>query len=373
MEFGFDDEQTALAASVRDVIESAYGIPYVRRMLDDARGFSAEFWSTAARLGWLGLLVDERFGGTGRGALEMVAVQQELGRGVVPGPFLASAVLATVALQRFGSAQQQERWLPAMAAGGTIATVATQTRSSAVAGTIVATPASASRFYLTGEERFVLDAGVADLLILPARTERGTTLVLVEASAPGIALRPIDTIDRTRRSATVVLDRVEVADDQVLGEIGGGERCLDAILDFGRVALCGEMVGGAERVLETCTAYARVREQFGRPIGTFQAIQHKCADMLLQVESARAMTLAAATSLAHGDDDAASDASIAKACCGDAYRQVATEGVQIHGALGFSWELDVHLFYKRARSSETLLGDARFHRRRIADRFLGEA
>jgi alkylation response protein AidB-like acyl-CoA dehydrogenase len=372
MEFGLDDEQSALAASVRAVIESKYGMAYVRRMLEDPRGFSAEFWSDAARLGWLGLLVEERFGGSQRGPLEMIAVQQELGRGVVAGPFLASAVLATAALQRFGSAEQKARWLPALVAGDAIATVATQSTSASGSAGVVAVPSAAARFRLTGEERFVLDAGVSDLLVLPAREDGGLTLFLVATSSPGVSIHPIETIDRTRRSATVVLDRVEVGAEQVLGEVGAGRQVLEAIDDFGRVALCGEMVGGAERVLEACTGYARAREQFGRPIGSFQAIQHKCADMLVRVESARAMTLAAATSLAHGDDDAASDASIAKACCGEAYRWVTTEGVQIHGALGFSWELDVHLFYKRARSSETLLGDTRFHRARIADRVLGK-
>jgi alkylation response protein AidB-like acyl-CoA dehydrogenase len=374
VDFGFDEEQAALAASVRDVIEATYGIAYVRRMLDDPRGFSSEFWSDAARLGWLGLLAEERFGGIGRGPLEMVAVQQELGRGVVPGPFLASAVLATVALQRFGSEEQKVRWLPALVAGTTIATVAFQEASGTWGESGVALTAARSsrgRFHLTGEKRFVLDAHAADLVVVPARAPEGVTLFLVETSCPGITIQPMKTIDDTRRLSTVRLDGVEVDGSRVLSGVGSGWAPLQAIADVGRVALCAEMVGGAERALEMCTDYARVREQFGRPIGSFQAIQHKCADMLVRVEGARSMTFAAAMSLANRDEDAVSDASIAKSWCGEAYRSVTTEGVQIHGGLGFTWELDMHLFYKRAKSSETLLGDARFHRARLADRALG--
>lgn len=375
MDFGFDEEQAALAASVRDVIEARYGIPYVRRMLDDPRGFSPEFWSEAARLGWLGLLAEERFGGIGRGPIEMVAVQQELGRGVLPGPFLASAILATTALQRFGSEDQKERWLPALVGGTAIATVAFQEASgswdeSGIVLTAVRSPNGT--FHLTGEKRFVLDAHAADLVVVPARAPEGVTLFLIDGSCPGVTIQPMKTIDATRRLSTVTLDGVEAGVDRVLGGVGAGWGPLQAIADVGRVALCADMVGGAERALEMCTDYARTREQFGRPIGSFQAIQHKCADMLVRVEGARAMTFAAATSLAHDDEDAASDASIAKSWCGEAYRSVTTEGVQIHGGLGFTWELDMHLFYKRAKSSETLLGDARFHRARLADGALGE-
>ena len=373
MDFGFDDEQMALGGSVRAVIESAYGMAFVRRMLDDPRDLSPELWSDAARLGWLGLLVEERFGGAARGPMEMVAVHQELGRGVVPGPFLASAVMATVALERFASEDQKRRWLPAMADGEAIATVAFQEARATWDEAGIALPAARSRgtFRLTGEKRFVLDAQVADLVIVPARTDEGVTLFLVEVSSRGVTVQPMKTIDDTRRMCTVRLDGVEVGDDRILGDLGSGWTALEAIADVGRVALCAEMVGGIERVFEMCTGYARVREQFGRPIGSFQAIQHKCADMLVRLEGARSITLAAAASLARGDADASFDASAAKSACAEAYRSVTTEGVQIHGALGFSWELDLHLFYKRAKASETFLGDSHMHRARLAARVLG--
>ena len=381
MDFELDEDQTRLAASVREVIEARYPTGYVREMLEDPRGFSKEFWSDAAELGWLGLLVEERYGGAGLGPLELVAVEQELGRGVIPGPFLSSAVLATTALERLGSESQQRRWLPRLAAGDAIASVALQEPRGgwdAADVRLPAEPRPGGSFRLTGEKRFVPDAHVADLLVVPARTATsnpdgadGVTLFLVETSAPGVSVRVMETIDATRRLCEVHLDGTEVGAAAVLGALGGGWSPLERVLDVGRVALCAEMVGGAERALEMSTEYARTRQQFGRPIGSFQAIQHKCADLLVQLEGARSMTFAAAASLAHADPDASNDASIAKAWCGEAYRAVTTEGIQIHGGLGFTWALDMHLFYKRARASETFLGDARFHRSRVASHVLG--
>ncbi|MEJ2206064.1 MAG: acyl-CoA dehydrogenase [Gemmatimonadota bacterium] len=383
MDFGFDEEQIQLAASVREVIESRYPIAYVREMLGDPRGFSKGFWGDASELGWLGLLAEERFGGAGLGPLELVAVQQELGRGVVPGPYFSSAVLATSALARLGSESQKTSWLPRLVAGEAIATVALQEARGGwdpACVALEAEPGPGDSYRLTGEKRFVPDAHVADLIVVPARTggsdpegEDGVTLFLVGASAPGVSVRAMETIDPTRRLCELHLEGVDLGRDAILGEPGSGWRPLERVMDVGRVALCAEMVGGAERALEMSTDYARTREQFRRPIGSFQAIQHKCADMLVQLEGARAMTFAAATSLAHGDPDAASDASIAKAWCGEAYRAITTEGVQIHGGLGFTWELDMHLYYKRAKADEVLLGDARFHRARIADGVLGVA
>jgi alkylation response protein AidB-like acyl-CoA dehydrogenase len=377
MDFGFDEQQSQLAASVRQLIESRYPIAYVRQMQDDPRCFSQAFWTDAARLGWLGLLVEERFGGAGLGPLDLVAVQQELGRGVIPGPYLSSAVLATAALQRLGSEPQKQSWLPRLVAGDVIATLAVPESRGGWDADAVALPAvrgERDSFRLAGEKRFVPDAHVADLFIVAARSSasgsQGVTLFLVEPSMPGVSVRPMQTIDATRRLCELVLEDVEVGGDAILGEVELGGSPLEAILDLGRIALCAEMVGGAERAVEMSTDYARTREQFGRPIGSFQAIQHKCADMLVQLEGARAMTLAAAMSVAHGDPDGSSDASIAKAFCGQAYRAITTEGVQIHGGLGFTWELDMHLYYKRAKASETLLGDARFLRGRIAGRIL---
>jgi alkylation response protein AidB-like acyl-CoA dehydrogenase len=382
MDFGLNEEQEHLAASVRGVIESRYSTSYVREMLEDPRGFSDAFWSDAADLGWLGLLVDERYGGTGLGPVELAAVEQEMGRGVVPGPFLSSAVLVTTALTRLGSDAQRERWLPRLADGSAIGALALQeARGGWDVGSVAlrAEARGSAAYRLSGEKRFVPEAQVADLVVVVARTAEaapaadGITLFLLETSAPGVSVRPMETIDPTRRLCEIHLDEVELPEEAILGERGTAGGALEGVLDVGRLALCAEMVGGAERALEMCTDYARTREQFGRPIGAFQAIQHKCADMMVQLEGARSMTFAAAMSLAHDDPDFAADVGIAKAWCSDTYRAVTTEGVQIHGGLGFTWELDMQLYYKRAKASETLLGDARFHRTRIADRVLGAA
>ncbi|MEJ2206531.1 MAG: acyl-CoA/acyl-ACP dehydrogenase, partial [Gemmatimonadota bacterium] len=310
MDFGLSDEQARLATSVRQVIESRYPMTYVRSMLEDERRFSQAFWADAARLGWLGLLIDERFGGAGLGLTELVAVQQELGRGVIPGPYLSSAVFATAALVRGGSASQQTRWLPRFARGETIGTVAFQEatgRWDPSGVTLAAQPGPNGTVRLSGEKRFVSDAHVADFIVVPARSggsgPDGVTLFLVETSAPGVSVRPMETIDPTRRLCEVRLDGVAVNDEAVLGRVEHGWSLLEDVADLGRVALCAEMVGGAERALDMSTEYARVREQFGRPIGSFQAIQHKCADLLVKLEGARSMTFAAAMSLASGDPD----------------------------------------------------------------------
>jgi alkylation response protein AidB-like acyl-CoA dehydrogenase len=307
----------------------------------------------------------------------MVAVQHELGRGVVPGPYFSSAILATTALQRLGSDEQKSHWLPRLAGGAAIATVAVQESRGGWDADSIALSADITRdgsYRLVGEKCFVTNAHVADLLIVAARTagsgSGAVTLFMIEASTPGVSVRPMKTIDETRRLCTVRLERVQVEPSAILGTVGIAWPEIEAIADLGRVALCAEMVGGAERAFEMTTDYARTRVQFGKPIGAFQAIQHKCADMLVQLEGARSMTFAAATALADGDPVASSDASIAKAFCGEAYRAITTEAIQIHGGLGFTWELDMHLYYKRAKAAETLLGDGRYHRTRIADRTL---
>ena len=375
MNFGFDEDQVHIADSVRQVVLERYPMSYVRRMLNDPRGFSPQWWTDAAELGWLGLLVEERFGGANLGAMDLVAAQQELGRGLVPGPFLSSAVMATTALARAGSEAQKTHWLSRLVRGEVIGTIALQEPNGAWDAGGVTLPArkDGDFFTLTGEKRFVTDAHVADFIVVPARINSGNgtvdiTLFLIETSAPGVSIRLMQTIDPTRRLCEVHFDRVRAGPDAILGIVGEGWPIIEHVADIARVALCAEMVGGAERALEMSTEYARTRQQFGRPIGSFQAIQHKCADMLVRLEGSRAMTMAAALSLDNGEADASTDTSIAKSHCNETYRAISTEGIQIHGGLGFTWELDMHLFYKRAKASETLLGDSRFHRMRLAAR-----
>jgi alkylation response protein AidB-like acyl-CoA dehydrogenase len=379
MDFGLDEAQQLLAASARKLIEEEFPIGYVRSMLEEGRDFPADFWARAAELGWLGLLIEPPLAGAGLGPLELVALAQELGRGLIPGPFLGSAVLATTALDAAGTPELRERWLPRLARGESLACLAIPEMREAWGPDRIpfeAVPSRGSGFRISGVQRFVPDANLADLILVPARL-RGEPagdvwIFAVERRLAGVEVATLSTIDPTRRMCELRIDDVEVGSGTALLATSGWG-ALERAIDVGRVALCGEMVGGAERALEACVEYARTRVQFGKPIGSFQAIQHKCADMLLRVEAGRAATFAAATALAHGDPDASRDASIAKAYCSEAYRHVTTEGVQIHGGLGFTWDLDMHLYYKRAKASEMLLGDARWNRERIAEHALGAA
>ena len=375
MDFGLDEAQQLLAASARKLIEEEFPIGYVRSMLEEGQDFPSEFWSRAGELGWLGLLIEPSLGGSGLGALELVALAQELGRGLIPGPFLSSAVLATSALDTAGSREQRERWLPRLARGESIACIALPEMREAWGPDRVPFEAITSRaaaFRLSGVHHFVPDAHRANLILVPARLSGEVRLFVIERGMTGVEISPLSAIDPTRRSCELRLAGVEIGSEASLAAAPVWH-AIERAIDVGRVALCAEMVGGAERALEACVDYARTRVQFGKPIGSFQAIQHKCADMLLRVEAARAATFAAATALAHGDPDASRDASIAKAYCSEAYRYVTTEGVQIHGGLGFTWDLDMQLYYKRAKASEMLLGDARWNRERIAELALGVA
>jgi len=375
MDFGLDEAQQLLAASARKLIEEEFPIGYVRSMLEEGRDFPFEFWSRAGELGWLGLLIEPPLGGSGLGPLELVALAQELGRGLIPGPFLSSAVLATSALDNAGTREQRERWLPRLARGESIACIALPEMREGWGPDWVPFEAVASRgagFRLSGVQHFVPDAHRADLILVPARLSGEVRLFAIERGMTGVEVSPLSSIDPTRRTCELSLAGVEIGSEASIAAAPAWQ-AIERAIDLGRVALCAEMVGGAERALEACVDYARTRVQFGKPIGSFQAIQHKCADMLLRVEAARAATFAAATALAHGDPDASRDASIAKAYCSEAYRYVTTEGVQIHGGLGFTWDLDMQLYYKRAKASEMLLGDARWNRERIAEQALGAA
>jgi alkylation response protein AidB-like acyl-CoA dehydrogenase len=372
MDFGLDEDQQLLAASARKVIEEEFPIAYVRSLLEQGRDFPSDFWSRAAELGWLGVLIETSLGGSGLGPLELVALAQELGRGLIPGPFLGSAVLATSALGAAGTPELREHWLPRLARGDCVACIALPEMRGAWGPDRVPFEASASGggFRLDGVQPFVPDAHLAQLILVPARRRGEVMLFAVERERAGVEVSLLSAIDPTRRMCELRIDGVELGPGAAF-VTGRAWPAIERAIDLGRIALCAEMVGGAERALEACVEYARTRVQFGKPIGAFQAIQHKCADMLLRVEAARAATFAAATAVAHGDPDASRDASIAKAYCSEAYRHVTTEGVQIHGGLGFTWDLDMQLYYKRAKASETLLGDARWNRERIAEHSLG--
>jgi alkylation response protein AidB-like acyl-CoA dehydrogenase len=372
MDFGFSEEQEMLRQSAREFLEGECPMTYVRQMMDDERGYSEEQWKKMAELGWTGLIVPEEYGGAGLNMVDLVVVLEEMGRMVMPGPFFASVILGGIAIDLGGSAEQKKRLLPDLAAGKTKATLAQVEESGRwdAEGIQLAAKSSGGGFSLTGTKLFVHDAHNADVLIVPVRTDGsgtdGVTLLIVEAKGKGVSTRVLKTMDQTRKLCEVQLDGVTVGADGVLGEVGQGWPLLDRIVDRAKVALCAEMCGGAQKVLEMSVDYAKVREQFGRPIGSFQAIQHKCANMMVQTESAKSATYYAAWAVANDVAEAHLAACMAKAYCSDAYRYTAAEGIQIHGGIGFTWEHDMHLYFKRAKGSEVTFGDATWNRELVA-------
>src|SRR5213083_3015314 len=341
----------------------------VRLLWDDPRGESEATWKEMAQLGWLGLSLPEAYGGSALGMVESAILLEEMGRAACPGPYFPT-VLAARAIEEAGSDAQKKRWLSAIATGDARATVAfldadldwgpdaTQTRAQT----------TAKGWALSGRKQFVPWAHVADVLLVPARTPDGLTLFLVDPAAAGLTLEPAQVMDGTTRLVTVTLDATPVGGDAVLGAPGQADALLAGLLRRGAVGAAAEMLGAARRCLDMAVGYAKVREQFGQPIGSFQAIRHKCAEMLLEVENSHSATYYAAWALASGADDGALAASVAKSYVSDASRKVCGDAIQVHGGIGFTWEYDLHLYFKRAKALEPLYGDAEHHRELIVRR-----
>ena len=373
MNFGFSEDQELLRNAAREFLTRECPMTYVRRMMDDPRGFEDAQWAKMAELGWLGLAVPEAHGGAGLGFVDLVVVLEEMGRVVLPGPFFSTAVIAAPALADAASPALQAEWLPKIAAGrarGTLALLERSARWDADGVALEARPEGGA-FKLSGTKTFVPDAHTADFLLVAARAPGskgadGLSLLLVDAADPGVRTTPLQTMDQTRKLCEVELRNVTVPRSRVVGEPGQGGAILDRIATRARTGLAAEMCGGAARVLDICVEYAKVREQFGRPIGSFQAIQHKCATMLVEVENARSAAYYAAWAVGSDSPDAALAAAMAKAYGSDAYAHVAADGIQIHGGIGFTWEHDMHIFFKRATSSAASFGDAALNREVVA-------
>ncbi len=378
MDFGFSQEQDLLRQTARSFLEKECPSALVRRMLDDPAGTTDEFWHKLAELGWLGLIYPEAYGGAGLGFVDLTVILEEMGRVVMPGPYFSTVLLGGQALLEAGSEPQKADWLPKIAGGEARATLAVTEEVpgwDAAAVQLAAKPGKREGgFVLSGTKLFVPDAHTADLLVVAARTARptkddprhGVSLFLVPADAAGVQTTLLPTMDQTRKLCEVTLSRVEVGPDALLGVLHQGWAPLARVLDRATVGLCAEMCGGAQRVLDMCTEYAKVRVAFGKPIGTYQAVKHKCADMLVAVENAKSITYYAAWAVDENGPEAPLAASMAKAYVSDAYRKAAGDGIQIHGGIGFTWEHDLHLYFKRAKGSEVTFGDATLHRERVA-------
>jgi alkylation response protein AidB-like acyl-CoA dehydrogenase len=376
VDFGFSAEQEQIRESARSFLATECPMTLVRQLMADERGHSPDLWRRMADLGWMGLVFPEAYGGAGLTWVDLVVVLEEMGRVVMPGPFFSTVVLGGTTILEGGSEEQKRAILPAIARGECVATLALLEPSARwdAAGVQCVARRQGAGYRLDGTKLFVNDAQVADTIVCAARladvrrTEEsaGITLFVFPAATAGVTITPLATMDQTRKLAEVALEGVELDAGAVVGAPGEGWPILERVMDRGKVALCAEMCGGAQRVLDMSVEYAKVREQFGRPIGSFQAIQHKCANMLVEVESAKSATYYAAWAVANDVPEARLAAAMAKAYCSDAYRHTAGEGIQVHGGIGFTWEHDMHLYFKRAKSSEVTFGDATWNRELVA-------
>ncbi len=369
MEFAFTEEHEELRQTVRRFLEGKSDEQAVRALMATERGYSEEVWrQMAEQMALQAMIVPEQYGGAGFGPVELSIVLEEMGRTLLCAPYLSTAVLAVNALLAVGSESAQADILPGIAAGETVATVAFVDAGGGWEIDDVQTRATAdgAAWRLTGRKAYVLDGHVADVLLVVARAADGVGLFRVEPNASGLRRDLTPTLDLTRKLASIELDGVAATRVDAGGD---GAAALRKAVALTAVALAAEQVGGAQKCLELSTEYAKTRLQFGRPIGSFQAIKHRCADMLVAVEFAKSAAYHAAFRAAESDDEAEilAAAHLAKSFCSDAYFDVTNETIQVHGGMGFTWEHPAHLYFKRAKSSAVLFGDPLEHREKLAE------
>lgn len=366
--FAFNEEQEELRKTVRAFLEAKSSEAAVREQMDTEAGYDAAVWQQMGeQLGLQGLVIPEEFGGSGYGYIELVVILEEMGRSLLCAPFFSSVVLAANTLIHSGDDQAKADLLPGIATGETIATLAfTEENGRWDEEGITATATQdGDTWKINGTKMYVLDGHTASLLLVAARTSAGVSLFAVDGEGAGVTRTALSTMDQTRKQAKVELND---AAGRLIGTDGEGWAVLERVLDLAAVALAAEQVGGAQACLDMAVQYAKDRVQFGRPIGSFQAIKHKCADMLLEVESAKSAAYYAGWAASELNDELPSVASLAKAYCSEAYFHAAAENIQIHGGIGFTWEHPAHLYFKRAKSSELLFGDPTYHRELLAQR-----
>jgi alkylation response protein AidB-like acyl-CoA dehydrogenase len=374
MDIGFSEEQELLRDTARKFLDGNCTTRFVRDMMATEAAVTPEFWRRLAENGWLGVAFSEADGGSGLGLTDLVLLMEEIGRAVMPGPFPATVLLGGGAIAEAGSAAQRAEWLPRIAAGDAKATLAwTEPNARWDAAGITASAREAGTgFALSGAKMFVPDAHLADVVVVAARTSDGSTmedgvsLFLVPKDSDGLGVTLLPSVDETRKLCEVRLDNVRVPGSALLGELHRGWAPLSRVVDRAAVALSAEMCGAAQRVLDITVEYAKMRTAFGKPIGSYQGVKHKCADMLVDIENAKSLTYYAAWAVDEGDPEAVMAVSMAKAAASDAGRRVCAAGIQLHGGIGMTWEHDLHLYLKRAKADEITLGDASWHRERIA-------
>jgi alkylation response protein AidB-like acyl-CoA dehydrogenase len=368
MEFDLTETQKLFQRSARELFTQELPSVLARETTEKQVNHAEKIWRNLVDQGWTGLIFSEDIGGLGLGMVEMAVAFEEMGRALVPGPFLSTVPLAGSLIDRAGSAAHKQQYLKAISEGEAKATVALLEESASWDLDAIGLQAaeSADGIKLSGKKLFVTDAGEADFIIVAARSGQGLVLALVRRDWPGVTVSPMPGVDSLRPLYEVALEGVQIPLDSILARGDAARGALAYAIDVATLAVSAEMVGGMHWMLDATVEYAKTRKQFGKPIGQFQAVQHHCADMLLMTESSRSAVYYAAWAMEARPELAPLAISVAKTYASDCYREAGNLGIQVHGGIGFTWDHEIHFYYKRAKASELLFGDATFHRERIA-------
>jgi alkylation response protein AidB-like acyl-CoA dehydrogenase len=360
MQFGLSESQEFLKDSARKFFAGECPSAEMRRLMETETAYDAALWSKLTHQGYTGIIFPEEYGGVGLGNVELMLLMEEAGRALLPGPFFSTVVLAGSLLNALGTPEHKKQYLAPICRGRVRSTVALLEDSANWDPRSVELTANNGK--LTGEKFFVSDAAIADFLIVIARDG----VFVVDSKARGLKISPMYGMDLTRK--LYVVEFTDTPAEKIAASPN-----LSRAFDIATAALAAELVGGMQHTLDLTVEYAKTRKQFGKPIGMFQAVQHQCADMYLETESSRSAVYYAGWALEENAPDAATAVSIAKMYASDAARSVGNRGIQIHGGMGFTWENDIHLYYRRAKACETAFGDATFHRERIASMVIDSA
>lgn len=371
MDFNFNEQQEMLKKMARDFLISECPKSFVRQMEMDEKGYSPELWCRVAELGWLGLAIPKKYGGEGGAFLDLAVLMEEMGRACLPGPFFSTVVLGATTILEAGDEQQKKDVLPKVARGDLILTLALAEQVAQYNPSSISVRATAKgkNYVVSGTKLFVPYAYVANYIVCVAKTKDdkkglAISLLLIDSKSQGITCIPLQTIAGDKQYE-ITFDQVKVPSHRLLGKLHEGWTCVNKVLQMAAIAKCAEMVGGAQQVLEMTISYAKERVQFERPIGSFQAIQHHCADMAIYLDGARFITYQAAWMLSHRLP-CAKEVAMAKAWVSDAYRSITALGHQVHAGVGFIIDHDMPLYFRRAKVAEVAFGDADFHREIVA-------
>jgi len=379
MHFDFTEEQRLFRDASRKFLEAECPTTFVRTMMDDEKALDPAFYKKLAELGWTGVLIPEAYGGVEGTLTDMIVVAEEMGRSVMPGPFYATAVTGTALLLLAASEEQKNRILPRVSEGDHLLTLAVLEADGALRSESVDAFAERGqgKFTLSGEKRFVPDANVADTIIVAARTTRGTapgrgvSLFLVDAESEGLHCEQMATVDMSRRIFRVILDDVVIEESRLLGEIDQAWPHIERATELTHVPFCCELVGLAEKTLEMVVEYLKIRVQFDRPIGVFQALQHRCADLMVGIELGKSLAYYACYASEKNLPDAPVAVAMAQAYCSEMAQHTVSDGIQLFGGIGFTWEHDIHLYQRRAISLALSMGTTEEHREKVARAFMG--